>query len=268
MMQQPQPQNQSQARAKAQARAEEQARSKAEAEARAEAEVQAHLESQLESILTDMGYKPPTPPPLLSARALEIVTREGQTGDPVFSVTLTAVKRQIEHDYKLSYEYLAKLKMSLIVSPAEQWINRLGFRVHQSINQATVSIEIPEVASSLNEKMREIELFLAGNWVKEKHRGVLAIHIDEASQSTILQIGIAEHGPIYITIPGILRPEDMAERSIKVLLNRLPAFHNLVDPMAVINGAHQGLVYNKVFLKTRVIRAPSGNISQLALNVK
>jgi hypothetical protein len=127
---------------------------------------------------------------------------------------------------------------------------------------------MPDVAPSLQQKMDDIEHFLAKDWVKETGRGVLAIHVDEAKGATIIQIGVAKHGTIYITVPQVLRPENIAEASIQKLLGRLTPFQDVVDPMAVINGAHQGLVYNKIFRNTRVIRAPSGDTSRLASNIK
>jgi hypothetical protein len=36
----------------------------------------------------------------------------------------------------------------------------------------------------------------------------------------------------------------------------------------VINGSHQGLNYNEIFLKTKVVRAPSGNTSRLSQNLQ
>jgi hypothetical protein len=234
-------------------------------------EYKTQLESEFRQILSNDGYLPPEPAPLLWSRALKTASRQVQarTFDSDFSEALAVVERELEDKYQLSYGYLQDLRKSLAAPPSLlQKIKLITTRVHKSIEQATVSIEMPEVAPSLKTQMSEIELFLAGNWVEEKRRGILAIHIDEASQSTILQIGIAEHGPIYITIPEVLRPEDLALKSVQEMLRRLGPFRNVVDPMAVIDGSHQGLNYNQIFLNSRVVRAPSGNTSRLAKNYK
>jgi hypothetical protein len=264
------------AAAAAQARAAE--RAKSAREYQQYKQYKSELEFQLNTAITDMGYMPPQPPPLLSARALALVVHEHEAykSDPVFSVALAMVRQDVERQCTHSYEYLTRIKKSLKTSPSiSKIINPMFHRTHSSIDRATVSIGIPSVSEDLIEKMRDIELFLAEDeWTKEQHRGVVAIHVDKARKSTILQIGMMPHGPIYITIPAILRPEDMAERSIGVLLKRLAPFHDTVDPMAVINGAHQGLVYNKLFhksraiVKPRIIRAPSGNMARLADNLR
>ena len=96
----------------------------------------------------------------------------------------------------------------------------------------------------------------------------MAVHIDEVNQKTIIQIGVAQYGPIYVTIPEVLRPETAAMKSIEELLSRLAPFTGTVDPMAIIDGAYQGFNYNALFSKARVLRAPSGNTSRLLNNLK
>jgi hypothetical protein len=225
----------------------------------------------LQETLTKQGYMPPQPAPLLWRRALAAVKREvlSRLSDSVFSTAFTALGREIEARCKNSYRYLEQLRESLDAPfSLLQKIMSLSTKVHKIIAQAMVGMEMPEVAPSLKKKMDEVELFLAGDWAEKKQRGVLAVHVDEESKQTILQIGVAEHGPIYITIPDVLRPEDRALKAIREMLNRLAPFSSEVDPMAVIDGSYQSLNYNEIFLNTRVVRAPSGNTKRLAQNMQ
>jgi hypothetical protein len=48
---------------------------------------------------------------------------------------------------------------------------------------------------------------------------------------------------------------------------RLSGFAKFVDPLAVVNGAHQSLNYNYIFPDSRIIRAPSGNLERLTENL-
>lgn len=235
-------------------------------------EYKTELNSLLQQTLTKLGYLPPQPSPFLCTRALKTLTSEVQArrrSDLDFASALHSMERAMEEQYKLSHGYLKQLRMSLDKQPSLlQKVKLLSAGIQKSINQAFVTIGMPEVAPSLKKQMTEIEHFLATDWVEGNHRGVLAVHVDEASQSTILQIGIAEHGPIYITIPAVLRPESRAMKAIREVIRRLTAFSDVVDPMAIIDGSHQGLNYNQIFLNTRVVRAPSGNTSRLALNMR
>jgi hypothetical protein len=228
------------------------------------------LKSHLEQILAKMGFIPPDPSPFLRRRALTQLLREveAQMPDRDFADAVKALEREVEDEYKLAHGYFERLRQSLSAPTSVLQKARLLFSgVSRSIDQAAISIEMPDVAPALQEKMRQNERFLATNWSNEKRRGMLAVHVDEAKRVTILQIGIAEFGPIYVTIPRVLQPEDVALKSIRALIGRLTPFQNGVDPMAVINGAHQGLNYNEIFRNTRVMRAPSGNTQRLTANV-
>ena len=105
-------------------------------------------------------------------------------------------------------------------------------------------------------------------WIEDAGRGVLAIYADEESQTTVLQIGIAQYGPVYITVPRVQRPDDVAVRSLRELLGRVGAFQAEVDPLAVIDGAYQALNFNSLFMNTRVVRAASGDTARLAANLE
>lgn len=232
----------------------------------------AELHSRFEETLRGQGYVPPVPPPFLQTRALKTLVRQVREGthDGVFHKALRAVKREIEARCKAAFAYLDQLTVSLN-QPLTllQKIKRFASKVPGIISRAEVSVEMPERASlSLKKKMGEIDLFLAGDWAMEACGGVLSVHVDDASRSTIIQIGIREHGPLYVTIPEILWPEELALKAIPELLGRLGPFSNVVDPVVVINGSHQGLNYNEVFLNARVLRAPSGNTERLALNMQ
>jgi hypothetical protein len=230
---------------------------------------QVELQECLNTSLAAQGYMPPEPSPLVLTRTLKALTAEfrAHESDPVVSEILAGFEVKIEQQFEQSSSYAKQIAESLTPSFFER-IKQSVVGIHESINRAKVSIELPNVAPDLQRQMMEIEVFLAKEWSAEKHRGVLAVHVDEMSKSTIIQIGVAEHGPIYITIPEILKPEAQALKSIEEALKRLAPFTGTVDPMAIIDGKHQKLNYNEIFLKSRVYRAPSGNTARLARNLQ
>lgn len=228
-----------------------------------EAELMAHLGH----VLGQMGYIPPDPSPFLMTRVLGTIAQEVGV-DPDVREAMSLLKREMESHYELSYDFLEQIRESLSSSsPMISQISALFKRLDPIIDRASISIDMPPAPPALEARMLRIERFLAQNWVEEEHRGILAIHIDEESQTTILQIGIAQHGPIYISVPRILRPEDVALNSIAALMERIKPFRAGVDPIAVINGSYQALNYNAIFGNSRVIRAPSGDTLRLAANI-
>ena len=229
------------------------------------------VNASLEETLAGSGYYPPEPSAFLMNRTLKALMKDAQErmSDPVFAQALSEVEREIEARCHLAHGYFEELRAGFAPpNSLSQMLKVVALGVHKSIYEASVSIEMPQVNSELAAKMSDNEVFLAKDWVEGEHRGVLAVHVDEETQTTILQIGIAEYGPIYVTIPAILRPEDRALKSIKETINRLASFRNGVDPLAVIDGSHQALNYNEIFVKSRVVRAPSGNTNRLATNMR
>lgn len=234
-------------------------------------EYKRELNLTLEKTLSGMGYYPPEPSGLLLNRTLRTLVADVQAhaADPTFATALAAVEQEIENRCSLSLGYLEQLRTGFAPPAlAAQLYKELVAGVDKVIYKATVTMEMPQVNSVLAAKMAETELFLAKDWVQESARGVLAIHVDEENGLTILQIGVAAYGAIYVTIPAILRPQDRALKSIRETINRLTTFSSGVDPLAVINGSHQELNYNEIFLQSRVLRAPSGNTSRLTVNIQ
>jgi hypothetical protein len=173
------------------------------------------------------------------------------------------------HEFQASHKFLEELNVSL--KPQHPFMSQakaIFQRIDKIIDKASLSIDIPETSPCIKEQMLRIEHFLAEDWSeKSPTKGILAVHVDEVAQVTILQIGVAQHGSIYLTVPRVLRPDDVALNSLRELVTRMGPFRNIVDPMAVIDGSHQGLNYNELFKNSRVIRAPSGNTSRLAVNL-
>lgn len=228
----------------------------------------AELMAHLEHVLGHMGYIPPDPSPFLVTRTLEGISQEVGV-DPDVREAMSLLKREMESHYELSYGFLEQIRESLSSSsPMISQMRAFFKRLDPIIERASISIDMSDAPPALKARMLRIERFLAHNWVEEAHRGVLAIHIDEESQTTILQIGIAQHGPIYISVPRILRPEDVALNSIAALMKRIEPFRADVDPIAVINGSYQALNFNELFSNSRVMRAPSGDTSRLAANIR
>lgn len=137
------------------------------------------------------------------------------------------------------------------------------------LNKANLSMYMPPASNKIINLMRDFELLLARDWrTDEPKRGIFTIHEDIESQTTIIQLGIAEYGCLYLTLPGIIEPRKKAMQSLMTLLGRLEPFTSEVDPLAIINGSLQHVNYNAFFPNKRIIRATSGNINRLINNSK
>lgn len=246
-----------------------------EREARERAEKLAACKTQFACLvnetLSQQGYLPPEPSPLVMRRTHRTVARQlkRESDEKPLHQLLSSLALGADADCERADELVEEVRQNLLRSPTSvQKILRRIKGIHQSIDRAWLSVRLPDVEPGLQAQMREIEVFLSRDWSEETHRGVMAVHIDEVNQKTIIQIGVAQYGPIYVTIPEVLRPETAAMKSIEELLSRLAPFTGTVDPMAIIDGAYQGFNYNALFSKARVLRAPSGNTSRLLNNLK
>lgn len=229
------------------------------------------LQSFVMETLTREGYLPPKPSPLIMKRILNAVAgqRWKYRGNPGFHRFLGAFEAEVNQGSETANKLLELASRNLNRSPRLlSKMLQLTRGIHESIDKATISIEMPEVAPAMHAQMKEIELFLAKDWTNETHRGVMAVHVDKLNQTTIMQIGIAEHGPVYVTIPEVLQPETAAMKSIEEVLRRLAPFTGSADPMAIIDGEFHRINYNEVFRKARVYRAPSGHTARLARNLQ
>jgi hypothetical protein len=237
------------------------------------------VRSVVEEELRHAGYLPPAPPPLLARRTLKAFAEEARERLKVlpandesasaFREAIAIVEQEVERDSKVALKFFERLSAEL--SPSVPPLSRakaIFKRLDAIIDRATISLEPPAASKEVAEKMRDVERFLAQEWAGNVERGVVAIYADEESQTTVVQIGIAQYGPIYITVPRVLRPDDVALRSLRDLLGRVDAFHDEVDPLAVIDGSYQALNFNSLFMQSRVIRAPSGNTARLAANLE
>jgi hypothetical protein len=237
------------------------------------ADYKAKVLATFEQTKRELGYLPPHDSPLLMTRALrEAVAVLKDIDAPELQSAIIEVEREIEMQFGAAHGFVRRLREKLAEpEPLLQRLKRasgLAPKIDALIDKATISLDMPKVGSAaLSDRMRNIEMFLGQDWTTESQRGVLAVHVDKAGPATIVQIGIAEHGPLYICLPGLLSPEELAQHSIYELVQRMEPFRALVDPMAVINGGHQGVNYNPLFKAARVIRAPSGDTARLMSNL-
>jgi hypothetical protein len=221
------------------------------------------------------GYLPPKPFPFVEMSALNRLKRlveeklvEDQEAYPLFmEAILNEMQRNRLHT-KRAEDFRARIAREMhapssMVSRAKMFLGR----IHDAIDKASISLEPPTASATLQKRMQRTELFLAESWHHEEQRGIVAIHVDEETRQTILQVGMAQHGVLYVTIPRVLRPEEIARNSIQEFLKRLQTASSTIDPLAVIDGAYQSINFNYLFGKSRVIRAPSGDTARLSANI-
>jgi hypothetical protein len=231
------------------------------------------LEARYGESLTKVGYNPPNPPPLVVLRQFREVANLMLVAEPPDSkllVTIEGLEKELSNSFGASLQFYHELEQALEMSGIYSAVTRVEMffgRIHSAIDKASISVTPPIVNPELQARMRRYEAFSAGAWTDNNKRASLSIHIDLNAKNTIFQICTAEHGPIYLTVPGLLNPEDVAHRTIGKMIKRLEPLTDFADPLAVIDGAHSSLNYNYLFANSRVIRAPSGNLERLTENL-
>jgi len=224
----------------------------------------------MNAFLIEMRYLPPAPPPLVQKRALNMLLYylEQQPADPTYTAVAAELNSRFD-EFQEAHDFMVALEKNIanptsIISKTRMFLSRID----SVIDKAQVSMFMPIAEATLSARMQRFERFLADDkWLPDEKRGVFAVHVDEENQQTIIQVGVAKYGPVYVTIPKVLRPDEVAQNSIRKLVGRLEPICSTVDPMAVIDGEHQVINYNRLFKQRRVIRAPSGDTDRLAVNV-
>ena len=226
------------------------------------------FQQKLADALKKGGYLPPEPPPLLRLRTVRAVAHEERAHDALkmHDTDLRMLEARSHEEAKASVSYLKQLMRSL-ESQGLQGLFDSVLGTKQVKQEARVSMDMPVVSNSLQAKLAGVERFLSECWASDEARATVAVHTDEKSNTTVIQLGIAKHGPIYVSIPRILKPENAALRALRVLLRTMEPFRSDADPLAVINGEYQSINFSEIFTKSRVVRAPSGNVQRLQHNL-
>ena len=234
-----------------------------------QAEVGAAVKNDIVEVLTSQGYNPPQPPPLLAIRETDriLVALGAPPTDAALATATKDYQSQLLADSPATVSFIAALVQHMGKPDAVSRVKRFLGRVDPAIDKATLSLELPIVSKALEAKMRSFEHFITESWCAEPCRAIVAVHVDAETRSTIVQIGTAEHGPVYITIPKLLSDGDVAHRSLTELVSRLSAFTEAGDPMAVIDGAYQQLNFTQMLRPKHVLRVPSGDLPRLSANL-
>jgi hypothetical protein len=219
---------------------------------------------KVDDALHKSGYLPPEPPPLVKFRIVRAVADDERSNDglKINAENLLFLEMENEKEARAALSYVQQLSRSLESSVWKKLVVKL-----LGLGGASVSVEMPRVSKTLQDKMVKVEQFLSMSWTDGERRGTIAVHVDEESSTTVVQIGLSKYGPVYVTIPRVLKPEDAARQALSSLFKVLEPFRSSVDPLAVINGDHQKINFTDVFRNCRVLRAPSGNVDRLRHNL-
>jgi hypothetical protein len=229
----------------------------------------AQLQQKLNALLHQAGDPSSELSPLARMRIVRLLVQSERQSDLVnqHCAEISAFEAEQARQVEGSLSYLDKVRQSLDANGLKGLMRALLAPHAKNVGEVSVSLEMPEVSAALQEKMLHIETFLGRRWAQGEKRGVLAIHTDEQTQTTVIQVGIAAHGPIYIQVHRILRPEDIAAQSLGEFLEGIGPFRGDVDPLAIINGTYQQINFSRIFHMSRVVRAASGNTGRLEHNL-
>jgi hypothetical protein len=145
----------------------------------------------------------------------------------------------------------------------------IGFgKLIELLQKCVVSISAPELGSPAKEAVASACKFLRRAWsshLEQGKQGLFAVH--RCAGKTIIHLGSSAFGSIFIALPHSLAPEAMAEAFLSEIRKLASTFIPPNGTLAVVDGDHQNVNYQKVFESSIVVRTVKDDCEKLAKNL-
>jgi hypothetical protein len=141
-------------------------------------------------------------------------------------------------------------------------------KVRELLGKCVLSTNPPELGSPAREAVAHASRFLRTTWstrLSQKRQAIFAVHRNAGK--IIMHLGSSVFGSVFITVPHSLDPEALAAALLKEIKG---ASSTLIAPdstVAVIDGDHQGLNYQKILDSQIVVRSMVDDCDQFASNL-
>jgi hypothetical protein len=159
-----------------------------------------------------------------------------------------------------------QLKSSSFLSSLRKLVG-LG-KLIELLRKCVVSISAPELGSPAKEAVASACKFLRRAWsghLEQDKQGLFSVH--RCAGKTIIHLGSSAFGSIFITLPQSLAPEAMAEAFLSEIRSVTSRFIPKNGTLAVVDGDHQNVNYQRVFESSIVVRSVKDDCEKLAINL-
>jgi hypothetical protein len=140
-------------------------------------------------------------------------------------------------------------------------------KIRDLLKKCVISVVPPEFGSPAREAIGRACKFLRKTWsdqLDRKQQAMFSIH--QSAGRTVIHIGSGTYGSVFITIPNSLDPEALAEALVAEVRRASSKLIDNDSTVAVIDGDHQGINFQRVFYNNIVVRSVKDDDQQFASN--
>jgi hypothetical protein len=145
----------------------------------------------------------------------------------------------------------------------------IGFgKLTDLLRKCLVSASMPELGSPAKEAVASARKFLRRAWsnhLEQDKQGLFSVH--RCAGKTIIHLGSSAFGSVFITLPGSLAPEAMAEAFVSEIRRVASRFFPKNGTLAVVDGDHQNVNYQRAFESSIVVRSVKDDCEKLTKNL-
>lgn len=138
----------------------------------------------------------------------------------------------------------------------------------ETLSECEVSLEIPDLRSQAREAIEATSKLLRKTWsgrLALDQQAVFSIH--KFAGRNVIQIGSSLMGSLFITVPHSMEPEAFALALLAEIKKASGEILTKGTTIAVIDGDHQELNYQRVFRDNLVVRSVKADCVRFAANL-
>jgi hypothetical protein len=141
-------------------------------------------------------------------------------------------------------------------------------KLRELLRKCVVSVTVPNLGSPVREAIAAACKFLRRPWSKRlQHKQQAMFSVHRCAGKTVIHVGSSAHGSVFITLPSSLEPETFAEAVLSKIKDASAKLVSSDSTLAVIDGDHQALNYQRIFNKNIVVRSVKDDCDRFAQNL-
>ena len=145
----------------------------------------------------------------------------------------------------------------------------MGFgKIREIFQKCLVSVEVPNLGTAAHEAIAESCKFLRKKWSEQlelKQQAIFSIHRD--GEKNVIHIGSSLYGSVFITLPHSMNPEEIARALLAEFREAASKLITDDSTLAVIDGDHQTLNYQRIFDQNIVVRSVKADCNRVTANL-
>ncbi len=236
--------------------------------------VEAHYSYVQDQWVAFQRVKHDAPPTLLPLEASPELNgfRDFLKQGTIRSLEPAAIERfetEIRSQSREAEQVVAQLVRELEARPGPlKLLSRYFGKIRELLRKSVLSTTPPALGSPATEAVAHARKFLRRTWssrLDQKRQAMFSVH--RSAGKTVLHIGSSAYGSVFITVPHSLEPDALAAALLAEIRSASNKLIREESTVAIIDGDHQSLNYQKILDKQIVVRSTKDDCDHFALNL-